>query len=95
MTNGRRGPDTESSNSLWTSTERELAAIWSDVLGSQGIDRATEFFQAGGDSLLATKVALRAREAWGVNLNVRHLLEWPVLEDLAAQIDGMRQEAPG
>jgi hypothetical protein len=74
-------------------TERELAAIWADVLKLQVVKRDQDFFEIGGDSLLATKVVLRARRAWQIKFTVRVLLDAPVLADLAVRIDQMTAEA--
>jgi len=43
--------------------ERELAAIWSDVLGIERIGVHDGFFAIGGDSILALEVAARAADA--------------------------------
>ncbi|MDT9693753.1 methyltransferase domain-containing protein, partial [Streptomyces sp. P9(2023)] len=40
--------------------EERLSAIWCDVLGAQGIGIHTDFFSAGGDSLLAVRTAAAA-----------------------------------
>ncbi|MFF4850331.1 phosphopantetheine-binding protein [Streptomyces sp. NPDC001194] len=76
-----------------TATERALAAIWAEVLGSAQEDRERDFFAAGGDSLLVTRAVLRARKAWDVDLTVQVVLDHPVLKDLAEQIDLMVRSA--
>ena len=76
-----------------TPTERRLAEIWGDVLGQDGIRRDQDFFEIGGDSLLATKVVLRARRDWKIKFTVRVLLDAPVLADLAQRVDEMVAEA--
>ncbi|WP_407841526.1 phosphopantetheine-binding protein [Streptomyces sp. DSM 116496] len=70
-----------------TETERALSAIWEEVLNSRQEEREQNFFDAGGDSLLVTRVVLRARKTWGISLNVQVVLDHPVLKDLAEQID--------
>jgi len=53
------------------------------------------FFERGGDSLIATQVIARVREAFGVEVSLRALFQEPtvaalalaVAEGLAAQID--------
>ncbi|MCC0095438.1 amidinotransferase [Streptomyces flavotricini] len=76
-----------------TATERALAAIWAEVLGSAQEDRERDFFGAGGDSLLVTRVVLRARKTWDIGLTVQVVLDHPVLKDLAEQIDLMVRSA--
>jgi Phosphopantetheine attachment site len=85
---------------LVTDTELRLARMWADVLGVDIVGRDVDFFEIGGDSMLATKIVLSARRAWNVEFTVRVLLDSPVLKDLASQIDmlvaGRRPaEAPG
>lgn len=75
------------SRDFHTPTERRLAAIWVDVLHLDPVGRAQNFFEIGGDSLLATKVVMRARRDWDIEFNVQTLVDRPVLADLAERID--------
>lgn len=72
---------------LATDTELKLASMWADVLGTDIVGRDDDFFDLGGDSMLATKVVLAARRTWKVEFTVRVLLDSPVLKDLAGRID--------
>ncbi|MFD3419449.1 non-ribosomal peptide synthetase [Streptomyces decoyicus] len=56
-----------------TPAERALAAIWSDVLSVRGIGTGDDFFELGGDSVLAVRVLSRIREELGDRLSVRDL----------------------
>jgi amino acid adenylation domain-containing protein len=53
--------------------ERALAALWGEVLsvGDPGLD--DDFFQLGGDSLRASRVAIALEERLGVRLSLRDL----------------------
>lgn len=73
-----------------TSTEEHVARLWADVLGTSGIGPDDNFFERGGQSLLAVRVASRLREAFGIELPVSLLFELQKLADLAAYIDSMR-----
>lgn len=70
-----------------TPTERALAAIWEEILNIRPIDRSQNFFECGGDSLLATKAVLGIRRIRPVAVTVRTIIDQPVLKDLAAHID--------
>ncbi|WP_051854979.1 thioesterase II family protein [Streptomyces sp. NRRL B-1347] len=72
-----------------TATERRLAEIWADVmrLDKDKVKRDQDFFDVGGDSLLATKVVLRVRKDWDIKITVRVLNDAPVLAELAERID--------
>ncbi|PRY19900.1 phosphopantetheine-binding protein [Pseudosporangium ferrugineum] len=70
-----------------TQTETAIAAIWAQVLGLDVISRSDDFFQLGGDSLLATKVVVHVRRAWSVKCTVQLIIDTPVLSDFAAAVD--------
>jgi amino acid adenylation domain-containing protein len=67
--------------------ERELARIWSEVLGRNGIGRDDNFFTLGGHSLLATQVVSRVYKTFQVELPVGTLFETATLSGLAAAIE--------
>ena len=70
-----------------TRTEHQLATIWADILKLDKVGRDQNFFNLGGDSLLATRVVLEARRVWNIDFTVRVLIDTPVLADLAERID--------
>ena len=59
-----------------------LSEVWRDLLGVEEIDPGDNFFEIGGDSLVALQVTSRAREL-GIHLTQQQLFESPTLEDLA------------
>ena len=69
-----------------TSTERRLAAGWAKVLGipQDQIGREDHFFDRGGTSLSAVKLAVTLDRAF----SLKDLTGHPVLADLAALVDG-------
>jgi mycobactin peptide synthetase MbtE len=69
-----------------TATERALAAILTDILEADEIGRHDDFFNLGGDSILAVRVAARARDT-GLPLTPRMIFEHPALHELAAALD--------
>ena len=56
-------------------TERKLASIWQQVLGLEQIGINDDFLNLGGDSLLATQIINRIREAFQVDISLDSLLE--------------------
>ncbi len=72
---------------LATDTELTLARLWTEILGLDEVGRSDNFFDLGGDSMLATRLVLSARRAWNVQFSVRVLLESPLLKDMAGRID--------
>ncbi len=69
-----------------TPVEVSLAAIWGEVLGIEGIGLEDNFFHLGGDSLLATQVVSRVRQAFQVPLPLRTLFESPTVAGLAVAV---------
>ncbi|MET9882851.1 amino acid adenylation domain-containing protein [Streptomyces sp. NPDC006430] len=62
--------------------EEALAAIWSEVLSTERISSTANFFDLGGDSILALRVIGLARSA-GLGLSVADLFRARTLGDLA------------
>ncbi|PAK15956.1 hybrid non-ribosomal peptide synthetase/type I polyketide synthase [Burkholderia ubonensis] len=66
--------------------EAQLAAIWQEVLGKNRISTTANFFELGGNSLSATKVAARIRRDLQVKLEIRSLFSHPTISSLAKRI---------
>jgi amino acid adenylation domain-containing protein len=76
-----------------TETEKTLAALWCELLKVKSIGRRDNFFDLGGHSLLVVRAVSRMRKTFGVDVQLRNLLERPTLAELAEVIDGMRRVA--
>ncbi|CAL9643406.1 non-ribosomal peptide synthetase [Streptomyces sp. enrichment culture] len=78
--------DEESPHAPGTPTERRLAAAWAEVLGipRAQIDRRAHFFDRGGTSLSAVRLAI----ALDRTVSLKDVIQHPVLADLAALVDG-------
>jgi len=76
-----------------TPTERRLAAAWATVLGiaPDGISRHDNFFDRGGSSLLAVKLAITLDRA----VSLKELTRHPVLADMAGLVDGKSERRSG
>jgi phthiocerol/phenolphthiocerol synthesis type-I polyketide synthase E len=80
---------TDDSDSPQTDTERQVAAIWGELLGVAHVGRSDSFFELGGDSLLATRMIQRARTTICADLPVSFIFEASRVEAFAARIDGL------
>jgi acyl carrier protein len=67
-------------------TEQAVAAIWADLLGLERVGRHDDFFQLGGNSLLATRLVFRIRREMDVELSLSDVFEMPELSLLAQQL---------
>jgi len=70
-----------------TSTESELAALWGEILGSDGFGIHDNFFDSGGHSLTATQLVTRIRKNFAVELNLRDFIQCPTIAGLAELIE--------
>ncbi|MCX2932577.1 amino acid adenylation domain-containing protein [Mycobacterium sp. CVI_P3] len=77
-----------------TETERAVAALFAELLGSGKVGCDDSFFSLGGHSLLATKLVAAVREACGVEVSVRDVFERGTPGEIAALIDDLRSGQP-
>ena len=66
-----------------TALERELAALWAQVLGIQAVGMRDNFFDLGGDSITAMRLIARAKRECGVMVDIGPWFEHPTLEVFA------------
>jgi amino acid adenylation domain-containing protein len=74
-------------------TERQLAAIWEELLGTAPIGIDDHFFELGGHSLLAARAAARIENAFGKRLPLATLFEAPTIAQLAPHVRGEAEGA--
>ncbi|HTC33187.1 MAG TPA: non-ribosomal peptide synthetase [Bryobacteraceae bacterium] len=70
-----------------TATEERLVEILSTLLGVDRVGADDNFFLLGFHSLLATQVATRVYERFGIQLSLRNLFEAKTVARLAAEVD--------
>jgi acyl-CoA synthetase (AMP-forming)/AMP-acid ligase II/aryl carrier-like protein len=75
-----------------TPTEEKLAQMWSQVLGLAEVGIHDNFFQLGGDSVLATQLASRVRDTLQVEVSLISLFETPTIADQAVLITQSQAE---
>ncbi len=69
-----------------TSLEAEIASIWGAVLGIGRVGAHDDFFQLGGHSLAAMRVAARLALRFGVAVPARALFEHPSVAELTVVV---------
>jgi amino acid adenylation domain-containing protein len=67
-------------------TEKKLAAIWMELLKIDRVGIHDDFFELGGDSLLAMRAMSQIWEIFGVTVSVRALFPSLTIADLAATL---------
>ena len=77
-----------------TPVEASLVEIWAEVLNRDAVGVHDDFFEWGGQSLLATQVLSRIADTFGVSLPVRALFEAPTVAALASRVEAALGGAP-
>jgi len=74
-----------------TEVERQLVAIWEEVLGHKGVGVTDNFFSSGGHSLKVTKLAALIRQRLGVELPLTAVFKAATVREQArAVLDAAR-----
>ncbi len=76
-------------------TQIRLARIWKDLLGLGEIGLDDNFFDLGGDSLMAIRLLSRCREEFEVDQTLASLLDYPTIGQLADRIEELRRALAG
>lgn len=73
-----------------TDTEKELTAVWREILSMASIGIHDNFFDVGGHSLLAIRLIQRIETALGASMPVSTLFKAPTIAEMARLIDSQK-----
>lgn len=76
-----------------TSTEKELAALFAELLGKRRVSVNDDFLEQGGNSSIAIEAVNLVEERLGVRLGVEELFDAGGIRTLAVLVDERRQSA--
>lgn len=71
-----------------TEIEQKLAALWASVLRTSTVAVNRNFFEMGGDSILAIQIVIRARKE-GLEFQLRDIFEHQTVAELARHIGNL------
>jgi acyl carrier protein len=71
-------------------TEEAVAALWEELFGMQRVGANDNFFDLGGNSLLAIQLVSQLRKTFEVELPLSRLFESPTVSGLADAIGEVR-----
>ena len=77
-----------------TAPEKILAAIWAEVLRVERAGVQDDFFELGGNSLLATQVLSRVRETFRIELPLREMFDSPTIAGMVDALQRRSESAP-
>jgi phthiocerol/phenolphthiocerol synthesis type-I polyketide synthase E len=66
-----------------------VAGIWARVLGAADVGPDDDFFELGGNSLVAVQLIAQVRKALGVRLPMRTLFEHSTVAGMAAEVEDL------
>ena len=81
-----RAPAQSGEAGCTTALELQIMLIWEELLASRPIGPEDDFFELGGDSLMAAQVALRAAALCGRGVSVTALFDSPTIRRFAARL---------
>jgi pyochelin synthetase len=81
----------DSSVAARTSTEQTLVQLWGELLKLSDISREDNFYELGGNSLLATKLLTRIQTTFNIELPLRVVFEKLTIAAMAEAIDAVLQ----
>jgi AMP-binding enzyme/thioesterase superfamily protein/phosphopantetheine binding protein len=67
--------------------QRRLVKIWANVLGLSSVGIRDDFFELGGNSLSAARMAIQVEKFLGKRMSPARLIEAPTIEQLARILD--------
>ncbi|MCL9779889.1 acyl carrier protein [Vibrio sp. S4M6] len=66
--------------------ENKISTIWQSVLDEKRIANDENFFEAGGNSLLMSRVHREIKRQLGIPINIIELFQCPTVESLSKNI---------
>jgi amino acid adenylation domain-containing protein len=78
-----------------TNLEKTISEVWCNTLKREQIDINADFFEMGGNSLLAVKVISLLEKEIGSNLGINLIFKHPTISDLAKAIENSNHSQMG
>lgn len=74
--------------------EKHLTELWKDLLNISNISITDNFFDIGGNSLLAIRLITKIQDSLGINLDVVKVMEFPNIKVFANYLSGNHSLEP-
>ena len=79
--------NSKTNKTQFTPTEKIIYDIWTEILKIKEITKTDNFFEIGGNSLIAIYVQSRMEAAFKVKVGLRNFFDSPRIRDLAEAVD--------
>ncbi len=76
-----------------TGTEKRIGELWQKGMKRDSVSVQDDFFEAGGNSLIAVALINKINREFGCSLPLQVLFESPTVEKLARRVDGENADA--
>ncbi len=76
-----------------TEVEKEMVAIWEELLAISPIGVKDNFFDIGGHSLLAVRLIPILQEKFAIEINIKEIFEYPTISSFSKYIELNKEEA--
>jgi len=70
-----------------TDVEKGIAEIWQEILGVDNIGINDDFLELGGHSLLLTRIVMRVRKKFNVDLSLSNLFDTPTIAAFTQEVE--------
>ena len=67
--------------------EKGIAEIWQEILGVDNIGINDDFLELGGHSLLLTRIVMRVRKKFNVDLSLSNIFETPTIAAFTKEVE--------
>lgn len=78
---------TETKNKNYIGIEIEVAKMWSQMLNVEDVGRNDNFFEIGGDSLLATSFVEDLKQKYDIKMSLKEIFNYPELDRISRIIE--------
>ncbi|MCB0606743.1 MAG: amino acid adenylation domain-containing protein, partial [Lewinella sp.] len=68
-------------------TEQKLTMVWKEVLRQENLTPETNFFEAGGHSLLANQILIRLKKQFDLSVNFEDFFAYPTISAMASFVE--------
>lgn len=75
-----------------TDTQKLLVSVFEEYLNVQKLSIDSNFFELGGDSLIAIKIITKLNSDFGINIGMKDIFTYPVISSLSSYVDSISGE---